>query len=54
MKREKRTKEPKLKPLTLKDVPEDLIWRVKEKAASNRMTFKAFVISALQRAIQEQ
>lgn len=54
MKTDRRPKEPQLKPLTFKDMPEDLIWRVKAKAAEKRMTLKAFVIEALERAIGEK
>lgn len=43
----------KLKPMTFKDMPEDLIWRVKTKAAEKRMTLKAFVIQALESAVRE-
>lgn len=53
MKTDRRSKEPRLKPLTFKDMPEDLIWRVKAKAAERRMTLKAFVIEALEGAMRE-
>ena len=51
MKTQRKPKEPRLKPLTFKDVPEDLIWRVKAKAAEKRMTLKAFVIETLENAV---
>ena len=46
--------EPKLKPLTFKGIPEDLIWQLKSKAAARHMTLTAFVIQALQRAVGEE
>lgn len=54
MKTHRNAKEPRLKPLTFKDMPEDLIWRVKAKAAEKRMTLKAFVIEALEKAVGEK
>ena len=54
MKTQRRPEESRLKPLTFKDIPEDLIWRVKAKAAEKRMTLKAFVIEALEHAVGEE
>jgi len=54
MRADRKPKEPKLKPLTFKDMPEDLIWQVKAKAAEKRMTLKAFVIEALEHAVGEE
>lgn len=54
MKTNRKPKEQALKPLTFKDMPEDLIWRVKTKAAEKRMTLKAFVIEALESAMREE
>lgn len=54
MKKQVVKKEPSLKPLTFKDMPEDLIWQVKAKAAEKRMTLKAFVIEALEHAVGEE
>ncbi len=54
MKKQPVVKEPKLKPLTFKHMPEDLIWRVKAKAAEKRMTLKAFVIAALENAVGDE
>lgn len=51
MRTDRKSKEARLKPLTFKDMPEDLIWRVKAKAAEKRMTLKAFVIEALENAV---
>lgn len=53
MKTERKPKEQVLKPLTFKDMPEDLIWRIKMKAAERRLTLKAFVIQALEDAMRE-
>ena len=49
-----KTKEPKLKPLTFKGIPEDLIWQLKSKAAAQHMTLTAFVIQTLERAVGEE
>ena len=54
MKREGKTKEGKLKPFTVNDVPEEVLWQVKAKAAASHMTIKSFVHQALQRAISEE
>ena len=54
MKIQRKPKDSRLKPLTFKDIPEDLIWRVKAKAAEKRMTLKAFVIDALESAVGEE
>ena len=54
MKTQRQSKEQRLKPLTFKDIPEDLIWRVKARAAEKRMTLKAFVIEALENAVGEE
>lgn len=49
-----KTKGPKVKPLTFKGIPEDLIWQLKSKAAARHMTLTAFVIQALERAVEEE
>lgn len=53
MKINRKLKEQAVKPLTFKDMPEDLIWRVKTKAAERHLTLKAFVIQALEDALKE-
>lgn len=53
MKTERKPREQARKPLTFKDMPEDLIWRVKTKAAERHLTLKAFVIQALEDAVKE-
>jgi len=37
-------------PLNIRNVPEDLYWRCKERAAQNRMKLRDFVLAALERA----
>ncbi len=54
MKTELKEKAPKLRPLTFKGIPENLIWQLKSKAAEKHMTLTAFVIQALERAVGEE
>lgn len=54
MRTQQKSKEVKRRPLTFKSIPEDLIWRLKEKAAAEHMTLTAFVIQALYGAVEEK
>ena len=43
---------PNVRPLNLRDFPEDLYWQCKEMAARRRVSTKRYVIEALQEAIK--
>jgi predicted HicB family RNase H-like nuclease len=41
-----------VKPLSLRDFPEDLYWKCKEMAARRRVSLKHYVIEALEQAVE--
>jgi len=49
----RRSKQSDVRPLNLRNFPDDLYWLLKTRAAQSRMNLKDYVVSALRRAVSE-
>jgi hypothetical protein len=43
---------PKARPLNLRDFPKDLFWRAKMCAAGKEMSFKSYIVAAVEAAVE--
>ncbi|MGH9433917.1 MAG: hypothetical protein ACRD3T_20505 [Terriglobia bacterium] len=49
----KRSKQSDVRPLNVRNFPDDLYWLCKTRAAQSRMSLKDYIVTALRRAVSD-